>query len=70
MLGHAAAKEKLNTYAKIFPGRKEQATEKMTKARERAPVKEPEMSGQILTRLGRHERLRSRHRRSTRKRCT
>ncbi|WP_315636998.1 MULTISPECIES: site-specific integrase [Microbacterium] len=36
MLGHADAKETLNTYAKIFPDRMDQVTEKMTKARDRA----------------------------------
>ena len=36
MLGHADAKETLNTYAKIFPDRMDEVTEKMTKARDRA----------------------------------
>lgn len=36
MLGHADAKETLNTYAKLFPDRMDEVTEKMTKARNRA----------------------------------
>lgn len=36
MLGHADAKETLNTYAKLFPDRMDEVTEKMTKARDRA----------------------------------
>lgn len=35
MLGHADAKETLNTYAKLFPDRMDEVTEKMTKARDR-----------------------------------
>lgn len=36
MLGHADAKETLNTYAKLFPDRMDDVTEKMTKARAKA----------------------------------
>ncbi|WP_181904664.1 site-specific integrase [Microbacterium sp. AG157] len=36
MLGHADAKETLNTYAKLFPDRMDEVTERMSKAREKA----------------------------------
>lgn len=36
MVGHADAKETLNTYAKLFPDRMDEVTEKMTKARNKA----------------------------------
>lgn len=36
MLGHADAKETLNTYAKLFPDRLDEVTEKMSKARDKA----------------------------------
>lgn len=36
MLGHADAKETLNTYAKLFPDRMDEVTAKMTKARTKA----------------------------------
>ena len=36
MLGHADAKETLNTYAKLFPDRLDEVSERMSKAREKA----------------------------------
>ncbi|MXS73689.1 hypothetical protein CSIV_12465 [Microbacterium sp. CSI-V] len=36
MLGHADAKETLNTYAKLFPDRMDEVTAKMTRARDKA----------------------------------
>ena len=36
MLGHADAKETLNTYAKLFPDRMDEVTAKMSKARDKA----------------------------------
>jgi integrase len=36
MLGHADAKETLNTYAKLFPDRMDEITERMSKARDKA----------------------------------
>lgn len=36
MLGHADAKETLNTYAKLFPDRLDEVTDRMSKAREKA----------------------------------
>ncbi len=36
MLGHADAKETLNTYAKLFPDRMDEVTDRMSKARAKA----------------------------------
>ena len=36
MLGHADAKETLNTYAKLFPDRMDEVTDRMSNARAKA----------------------------------
>ncbi len=56
MLGHADATETLNTYAKLFPDRMDEVTERMSKAREKhfesgPPVRaNPDQLRRILTR--------------------
>jgi len=45
MLGHADATETLNTYAKLFPDRMDEVTERMSKAREKALRKRTSSQG-------------------------
>lgn len=46
MLGHADAKETLNTYAKLFPDRLDEVTEQMSTAREKALRKSTRSQGE------------------------
>ncbi|WAC68545.1 tyrosine-type recombinase/integrase [Microbacterium sp. SL75] len=46
MLGHADATETLNTYAKLFPDRMDEVTERMSKAREKALRKRTASQGE------------------------
>ena len=45
MLGHADAKETLNTYAKLFPDRLDEVTDRMSKARAKALKKAKKKTG-------------------------